>query len=1017
MQNIFSLKMSRITMCALCLSLVALLIKADRWTSRASVESRQPLPTLQGQHAVEYLKTHRLYERFQTMVNASATVASNNQCNQWAQIHKQTASDAGTLRGFGDAVAISGDTVVIASSGLPTPVIGNVYIFERNQGGLDNWGEVKKLTADDGTPRDRFGLSIGISGDTLVIGSETKKAYLFGRNQGGLGNWGLIRKLLSSDVGSNNAFGIRVGISGDTLLIGSPVKVSPSDAVGEAFVFERNQGGADNWGLIKKLIAADGIAVDLFGDAVGISGDQAVVGASRKNSSIGAAYIFSRHAGGNDNWGQVKILAPSDGQSQDYFGSSVGISGGTVAVGAYGKDSRAGAAYVFERNLGGADNWGQARKLTAGGSQPLDQFGISVGISGDNIVVGANGVNKTTGAAYVFNRNQGGTGNWGHVSTLRAADGMPGDGFAVSGDNLGPVAISGSVVVAGAPDKLVLTGAGYIFSTVCPPTFSQAFGIPNILLNGITSLSFTLTNPEPNLAFTGLAFTDALPAGLVIDAPANLTNSCGGTVGAVAGSSAISLSNVTLPAGGICTISVNVKGTSVGAKVNTTSSLTTTNGVTASGSTATLNVHEVKGSIGDPLVCNGPGGLVGVTATVTNSAATAQTAGFTANLPAKLLAVSGTCAVNVGTCTVADASTVNWAGTLAAGQTVTITYQAQFADDAAAGTQVCVTSSATVGGSPAGSVTACATLNCPAAGPGQPLAAASPMSDQKAGSVLIYNLYTSSADPIRQNTRLSITNIDPTRPTFVHLFFVDGSSCSVADSYLCLTGNQTTTFLASDLDPGTTGYVVAVAVDGRGCPTSFNYLIGDEYVKLQSGHAANLAAQSVNALAGGLPTCDATSSTAMLAFDGIHYNVLPHVLAADNLPSRADGNDTLLVLNRIGGNLGLGATTLGSLFGIFYNDTEASLSFSFTPGTCQFRSSISSSFPRIAPRFEQFVPAGRSGWFKLWLPDLAAMTGALINFNANTVTSAGAFSQGHNLHALTTTTTASYLIPVFPPHC
>ncbi|HMV85533.1 MAG TPA: hypothetical protein PLD20_08045 [Blastocatellia bacterium] len=1000
-------------MFALFLSLVALLTKADRPTSVARAESRQPLPALQGQPAVEYLKKHSLYNRLQVRLNAGA---ANDPCNQWTEIRKRTASDASTLRGFGDAVAISGDTVVI-SSPRPASPIGNVYIFERNQGGPDNWGEVKKLIADDGIPTNGFGTSIGISGDTIVIGSGATKAYLFGRNQGGVANWGLIRMLLGSDVGSSSAFGQRVGISGDTLLIGSPGGSFSGSALGEAFIFGRNQGGADKWGLVKKLTASNGVTADYFSNAVGISGDVVVIGASLGNSLVGAAYVYGRNVGGADNWGQVKILIPSDGHPQDDFGFSVGISGETVAVGAYGKDSRIGAGYVFERNLGGADNWGQARKLTVGGGQPFDKFGISIGISGDNIVVGATGVNSATGAAYVFNRNQGGVGNWGQVSTLRAADGMPGIGSGVSGDNLGTVAISGGIVIAGAPGKAVITGASYVFAAVCAPTFSQAFGAPNVLLNGTTSLSFTLTNPEPNLAFTGLAFSDALPAGLIIDTPANVTNSCGGTIGAIAGSGTISLLNGVLPAGGSCTISVNVKGTSVGAKVNTTSSLTSANGVTASGSTATLNVHEMKAGIGDPLVCNGPGGTVSVTATVTNSAATAQAADFTANLPAKLSAVQGTCAANVGNCVVANASTVTWNGTLAAGQTVTITYQAQFADDAGAGTQVCVTSSATVGGSPAGSVTACATLNCPAAGPGQPLAAASPMSDQKAGSVLIYNLYTSSADPIRQNTRLSITNTDPTRPAFVHLFFVDGASCSVADSYLCLTGNQTTTFLASDLDPGTTGYVVAVAVDGRGCPTNFNYLIGDEYVKLQSGHAANLAAQSVSALAGGLPACDANSSTAMLRFDGVSYNVLPHVLAADNLPSRADGNDTLLVLNRIGGNLGLGATTLSSLFGIFYNDTEASLSFSFTPGTCQFRSSISNNFPRLAPRFEQFVPAGRSGWFKIWLPDLAAMTGALINFNANTATSAGAFSQGHNLHALTTTTTAGYLMPVFPPHC
>ena len=65
---------------------------------------------------------------------------------------------------------------------------------------------------------------------------------------------------------------------------------------------------------------------------------------------------------------------------------------------------------------------------------------------------------------------------------------------------------------------------------------------------------------------------------------------------------------------------------------------------------------------------------------------------------------------------------------------------------------------------------------------------------------------------------------DPARPVNVHLFFVDGTSCGVADAFVCLTANQTATFLMSDIDPGTTGFIVAVAVDQQGCPVNFNQL-------------------------------------------------------------------------------------------------------------------------------------------------------------------------------------------------
>jgi hypothetical protein len=335
-----------------------------------------------------------------------------------------------------------------------------------------------------------------------------------------------------------------------------------------------------------------------------------------------------------------------------------------------------------------------------------------------------------------------------------------------------------------------------------------------------------------------------------------------------------------------------------------------------------------------------------------------------------------------------------------------------------AGTQVCVTSTASFTGGGSASVTACRTLNCPSSGPGALYPTASALSDQKAGSVLLFNLYTSdAAAPNQQNTRIALTNTDALRTAFVHLFFVDGASCAVADSFVCLTPNQTAAFLASDIDPGTTGYVIAVATDRSGCPINFNFLLGDAFVKLSSGHAANLPAESVAALPGGFVPCDPLASTAVLNFDDRMYNALPRTLALSNLASRADGNNTLLIVNRIGGSLATSASTLANLFGVLYDDAETPFSFSFAPGTCQFRSIISSNFPRTTPRFEQAIPAGRSGWLKLALFTDGAISGAAINANPNAGTQANAFNQGHNLHKLTLTTTTTLTVPVFPPGC
>src|SRR5258706_3587654 len=236
-----------------------------------------------------------------------------------------------------------------------------------------------------------------------------------------------------------------------------------------------------------------------------------------------------------------------------------------------------------------------------------------------------------------------------------------------------------------------------------------------------------------------------------------------------------------------------------------------------------------------------------------------------------------------------------------------------------------------------------------AADPGLTYPPTSEVSDQKAGSVLIYNVYTSGATSGNtQNARINLTNTSTSSGAAVHLFFVS-DGCSIADSFICLTATQTATFLASDVDPGVSGYIVAIATDGNGCPRAFNWLIGDEYVKFTSGHAANLGAEAFAALFFGTSAaCDANTVTTGVIFDGVvggpgSYNRVPRVLADDNVASAADGNDTLVIINRIAGNLGIGASTLGTLFGLFYDDSENVLSFSVT-GSCQLRNSLSYNF-------------------------------------------------------------------------
>ncbi|MFN0087222.1 MAG: hypothetical protein ACKVX9_17675, partial [Blastocatellia bacterium] len=137
--------------------------------------------------------------------------------------------------------------------------------------------------------------------------------------------------------------------------------------------------------------------------------------------------------------------------------------------------------------------------------------------------------------------------------------------------------------------------------------------------------------------------------------------------------------------------------------------------------------------------------------------------------------------------------------------------------------------------------------------------------------------------------------------------------------------------------------------------------------------------------------------------------------AASSIPSRADGNDTLVIINRVAGNLATGAATLSSLFGLMYDDSESVFSFSVVGG-CQLRGSLSNTFPRTTPRFETIIPAGRTGWAKVWGGADIGILGSIINANPNAAASASAFNGGRNLHKLTLTT-STYTIPVFPPSC
>ncbi|GJM09798.1 MAG: hypothetical protein DHS20C11_20740 [Lysobacteraceae bacterium] len=402
---------------------------------------------------------------------------------------KLTAADGAMGDLFGSSVAVDGDTAVIGAydddDGGSTS--GSAYVFSRDQGGTDMWGQIVKLTADDAAAADRFGWSVAVDGDTAAVGAyqddddgiDSGSAYVFSRNQGGADMWGQVVKLTADDAAAADRFGWSVAVDGDTAAVGAYQDDDDGMDSGSAYVFSRDQGGADMWGQVGKLTAADAAAFDYFGYSVAVDGDTALVGAFSEGLG-GSAYVFSRNEGGANMWGQVAKLTAADAAGTDYFGYSVAVDGDTAVIGAYRDDdngSTSGSAYVFSRDQGGVDMWGQVAKLTAADGFAGDRFGYSVAVDGNTAVIGAyddDDGGSTSGSAYVFSRDQGGADMWGQVGKLTAADAAADDGFGWS------VAVDGDTAVFGAygdDDDGDSSGSAYVMFGSPVPVELQHFAV------------------------------------------------------------------------------------------------------------------------------------------------------------------------------------------------------------------------------------------------------------------------------------------------------------------------------------------------------------------------------------------------------------------------------------------------------------------------------------------------------------------------------------------------------------
>ena len=323
------------------------------------------------------------------------------------------------------------------------------------------WNEKQKLRALDSAPHDLFSYSVSIDGDTALIEAYRYdiikdwdvSVYVFTRTGT---TWTQQQKLLASEAGE---FGYSLSLSGDTAIIGAPyADDNGATDSGCAYVFTRT---GTTWTKQQKLLASDGTAGDVFGYSVSLNGNTALIGAAGDDGNqaySGSAYVFTRTG---TTWTQQAKLLASDGWKYGGFGWSVSLSGDTALIGVpwdHDNGANSGSAYVFTRT---GTSWTQQTKLLASDGAAEDIFGVSVSLSGDTVLIGADGYAFSPsglGSAYVFIRT--GT-TWTQQAKFLASDGAAGDEFGWS------VSLSGDTALIGAcydDDNGGASGSAYVFT-------------------------------------------------------------------------------------------------------------------------------------------------------------------------------------------------------------------------------------------------------------------------------------------------------------------------------------------------------------------------------------------------------------------------------------------------------------------------------------------------------------------------------------------------------------------------
>lgn len=299
---------------------------------------------------------------------------------------------------FGKSVSLYGDIALIGAWADDDrgDHAGSAYVFVRSE--RYPWVQQTKLLAGDGAAQDRFGQSVLLWDENTAlvgaprhngIGKESGAVYLYRREGQG---WIETGKLLPDEKGAGARFGVSIAISGDSLLVGAPRYSTERGGLareqsGAVFVFVRQANG--QWHQQAKMIADDRYGYDRFGNSVALDGDTAVIGAYHDNDQgddSGSVYVFARQG---EQWNQQAKLLSVDGEKGDWFGYSVALFGDTLAVASLGdhdKGISAGAVHLFSKST---KEWRHKVKIVPEDIRSDSVFGRSIILTGNSLFIGA----------------------------------------------------------------------------------------------------------------------------------------------------------------------------------------------------------------------------------------------------------------------------------------------------------------------------------------------------------------------------------------------------------------------------------------------------------------------------------------------------------------------------------------------------------------------------------------------------------------------------------------------------